>query len=99
MLRKYRVVQWGMGHVGTAAMRMMLQKQSIEVVGAIVSRKEKAGRDIGALAGRKDLGILASDNPAEVLGTEADAVLLATTASVMSEGSWDKNVKQITKIN
>ena len=45
MVNKYRVIQWGTGVVGTNALRMMARKQSVEIVGAIVGRPERAGKD------------------------------------------------------
>ena len=95
MSDKIRVIQWGMGHVGTAAIRMMLQKESIELVGAIVSREEKSGKDIGELVGYKNIGINASNDAEKVLKVDADAVFLATAASIGTEGTWDENVRQV----
>lgn len=95
MSGKYKVIQWGMGLCGTPAVRMMLRKKSIEVVGVIVNRPEKAGRDIGELAGDKAVGILASNDIGEVLQRDADVVIHMTSSSMMEVGNWDKNRDEI----
>ncbi|MBN1614113.1 MAG: hypothetical protein JW950_06565 [Deltaproteobacteria bacterium] len=95
MSKKYRVIQWGMGLCGTPAVRMMLRKKSIEMVGVIVNRPEKAGRDVGELAGEEAVGILASNDIGKVLGRDADVVIHMTSSSMMEMGTWDKNKDEI----
>lgn len=69
MKRKIRVVQFGVGPIGASIARLMRQKQSVEIVGAIDSDPAKAGRDLGEIAG-------ASDAPWSVkVVSDADAVL------------------------
>jgi hypothetical protein len=95
MARKYKVIQWGMGLCGTPAVRMMLRKSSIELIGVIVNRPEKTGRDIGELSGADATGILASNNVDEVLKRDADVVIHMTSSSMMEVGNWDKNRDEI----
>lgn len=95
MEKRYRVIQWGMGLNGTPAVRMMLRSKSIEVVGVIVNRREKAGRDIGELVGHGTAGILASNNIGEVLARDADVVIHMTSSSMMESGTWEKNENEI----
>ena len=47
MKKKIRAVQFGVGPIGAAIVRLMREKSSIEIVGAIDSDPAKAGRDLG----------------------------------------------------
>jgi hypothetical protein len=95
MGKKYKVIQWGVGQIGTPAVRMMLQKKSIKMVGLIANRQEKVGKDIGELIGQSPAGILASNNIEEVLKKDADVVIHMTSSSMMEDGTWDKNKDEI----
>ena len=95
MEKKYSVIRWGMGLCGTPAVRMMLKKKSIDMVGVIVNRTEKAGNDIGKLTGDNPVGILASNNVEETLKRDADVVIHMTSSSMMEAGTWDKNKDEI----
>ena len=95
MVKRYKVIQWGLGAVGTAAARMMLQKQSIEIVGGIASRPEKIGRDIGELSGGKEIGVPISGNIAEALSKNADVVLHMTASSLLNKGNLKENAEEI----
>ena len=95
METKYKVIQWGMGLCGTPAVRMMLRKKSIDMAGVIVSRSEKAGKDIGELAGESPAGILASNDIKEILAKDADVVIHMTSSSMMEDGTWGKNKDEI----
>lgn len=87
---KIRVIQWGVGNIGRNNMRMISQKQSVEVVGAIVKKLEA---DFGkALRGFKEKpGFIFSDKADEVLKMEADVVLINTPPS------HDENMDQISR--
>lgn len=68
---KARVIVWGVGRLGSGAVRMIHDKEWIEIVGAIEISKEKIGRDLGEAAGiNKKLGIIVSDN-AEAVFSQA----------------------------
>ena len=49
--RKYRVVQWATGNVGSRALRETIRHPDLELVGVYVHSPEKSGRDAGELAG------------------------------------------------
>ena len=49
--RRYRVVQWATGNVGSRALRRAIEHPDLEVVGVWVHSRNKAGRDAGELAG------------------------------------------------
>ena len=49
-MEKVKVIVYGIGAMGSGMVRMMLDKEGIEIVGGIVFAEEKVGRDIGANA-------------------------------------------------
>lgn len=73
----YRAVQWATGAMGTACLRSMLDHPGVEVVGAYVYNPDKAGRDVGEMAGRAATGVLSTDDPEEIYALEADVVVHA----------------------
>ena len=48
--RKYRVVQWGAGNIGTRAMRAVIEHPDMTLVG-LKEIGEKVGKDAGELCG------------------------------------------------
>ncbi|MGA7916288.1 MAG: hypothetical protein WCA00_13705 [Candidatus Acidiferrales bacterium] len=54
MKKKIRVIQYGVGPIGASIVRLMRQKQSLEIVGAIDKDPAKAGRDLGEVVGASD---------------------------------------------
>ncbi len=87
MPRKIRVVQYGCGPIGCSVAKLASQRKNLEIVGAIDIDKNKAGKDLGEVAGLdKRLGVAISDNAVAVLSqTKPDVVLHATS-------SWLKKV-------
>jgi 4-hydroxy-tetrahydrodipicolinate reductase len=69
-----RVIQWGTGNVGTHALRSIIQRPDLELVGLRVYSADKVGRDAGELAGLPATGVLATDSVEQILSTEADCV-------------------------
>jgi hypothetical protein len=80
--KKIRVVQFGIGPIGASILRLMRQKHSLEIVGAIDKDPAKIGRDIGEVAGSTDApwGLAVSANPASVLSKPVDVVLHTTSS-------------------
>lgn len=70
-----RVIQWATGGVGRAAIEGVLAHPELEVVGCWVHSADKAGRDIGELAGTDPIGIAATTDIDALLATEADCVV------------------------
>ena len=54
MKKKIRAVQYGVGPIGAAIVRLMREKNSIEIIGAIDSDPAKAGQDLGDVVGGAD---------------------------------------------
>ncbi len=53
-MKKIRVVQFGVGPIGASIARLMRQKATLEIVGAIDKDRAKVGRDLGEVAGSPD---------------------------------------------
>lgn len=90
MTKKVRVVQFGVGPIGASMARLMRQKGSLEIAGAIDRDPAKAGRDLGEVVGAKDApwGIVISAQASPVLAKNVDVVIHSTSsylASVMDE--------------
>ncbi len=82
MKKKIRVVQYGVGPIGASMVRLMRQKQALEIAGAIDTDPAKAGRDLGEVVGASDApwGITVSSDPRPVLERPADAVIHSTSS-------------------
>ncbi|HVB98935.1 MAG TPA: dihydrodipicolinate reductase [Candidatus Dormibacteraeota bacterium] len=82
MKKKIRVVQYGVGPIGAAIVRLMRQKQALVIAGAIDKDPEKVGRDLGEVVGAEDApwGVTVSADPAEVLSHPTDVVVHTTSS-------------------
>ncbi len=83
--KKYRIIQWATGNVGSRALRTVIEHSEYELVGLWVSSPEKAGKDAGELCGLPPTGIKATNSAAELIALDADCVLY------MRQGvDWDE---------
>ncbi len=74
--RRYRVIAWGTGAVGTELITTIIDhRPDLEIVGARVYSADKAGVDIGTLVGRGAIGVAASTDVDTILALDADCVL------------------------
>ena len=81
-----KVVLYGVGAVGSLIAKFLVQKQGIEIVGAIDVAKEKVGKDLGEILGiSRHLGVVISDNPEMVLTRVKPDVIVHTTSSYLKE--------------
>jgi hypothetical protein len=80
--KKIRVVQYGVGPIGASIVRLMRQKATLEVIGAIDKDPAKAGRDLGELAGAADApwGIPVAPDAAQLLARPVDVVVHSTSS-------------------
>ena len=81
MKKTIRAVQYGVGPIGAAIVRLMHQKKSIEIIGAIDSDPAKAGHDLGDVVGAPDApwGVTVTGEAAAMLGESADVVVHSTS--------------------
>jgi hypothetical protein len=86
-LEKIRVVCYGLGAVGSLIAKFLLQKEGVQIVGAIDIDKYKDGKDLGEILGlNRKLGIFVSDDVGYAMSkAEFDVVVHAT-------GSYLKDV-------
>jgi len=77
-----RVVQFGLGPIGQACVKVLLQKPGLELVGGIDIDPQKAGKDVGEICGlNKRLGITVRGDAAAALADWRPQVVLHTTLS------------------
>lgn len=83
MSKPIRVIQYGLGAIGRAAARLVLEKLHLQLVGAVDRDPKLAGRDLGEVLGlKKKLGIVISDKPVVLFAqTQADVVIHCTSSS------------------
>ena len=82
---KIRVIQYGVGPIGAGIVRLMLQKPEIQIVGAIDSDPQKAGKDLGRIVGaERDLGVIIAGEARDVLRAGAH-VVVHTTSSYLTQ--------------
>ena len=86
MKKKIRVAQYGLGPIGASIVRLMRQKDSLEIVGAIDKDPAKAGRDLGDVVGASapPWGILVSPDAADVLAKPLDVIIHSTSSYLTS---------------
>jgi 2,4-diaminopentanoate dehydrogenase len=73
--KRYRVVQWATGNVGSRALRRAIEHPDLDVVGVYVHTASKAGRDAGELAGLDPIGVVATNSIEDVIALKPDCVL------------------------
>ncbi|MDX1650079.1 MAG: dihydrodipicolinate reductase, partial [Myxococcota bacterium] len=78
----HRVIQWGTGNVGRAALRAILDHPELELAGVVVHGAAKEGRDAGELAERPATGVAATRDVDAVLDGDADCVCYTATADL-----------------
>ncbi len=74
---KYRVIQWATGHVGKHALRAVVGRPDMELVGLYVSSADKDGKDAGELCGIGPVGVKATRDAAALLKMDAECVSYA----------------------
>ncbi len=77
-----RVLQWGLGAMGSGMAKLMLEKNGLKIVAAVDSRPDYVGKDLGeVLKVGKTLGVKVTNKPEDVLKKEnVDIVVIATTS-------------------
>lgn len=79
-----RVVQFGLGPIGQACVKVLLKKPSIELVGGIDVDPQKAGKDVGEVCGlNKRLGMVVRGDAQAALADCRPQVVVHTTFSFL----------------
>ncbi len=86
MKKKIRVAQYGLGPIGSSIVRLMRQKDSLEIVGAIDKDPAKAGRDLGEVVAAADApwGVPISADAKSVLEKPLDVIVHSTSSYLTS---------------
>lgn len=83
-MEQIRVVQWGLGAMGSGMAKLILKKEGLKLVGGIDKYDAIVGKDLGEVLGVEPLGVNVTDDPKSVLKKEdVDCCVIATT-------SWTK---------
>ncbi|MGE5845884.1 MAG: dihydrodipicolinate reductase [Ignavibacteria bacterium] len=86
MKNKIKVIQYGIGPIGAKITEFLLNKSSIEIVGAIDIDPQKTGRDLSEFSGNKTkLGISIKKNLEEVLDNIKPDIAVLTTSSSLEK--------------
>lgn len=81
-----RVALYGIGAVGSLIAKFLLEKEGIEIVGAVDIAKDKVGKDLGAVLGLgKELGIIVSDDVDATLSKAKADITIHTTSSYLKD--------------
>ncbi len=83
----YRVINWATGHTGKMVVRATAERPEFEIVGAFTYNPDKAGQDLGDIAGIGKLGVIATNDRQQILDTPADCVLFLAGAENDVPGS------------
>jgi 2,4-diaminopentanoate dehydrogenase len=82
--KRIRAIQYGIGPIGASIVKLLREKESIDVVGAIDKDPAKIGHDLGEIVGASDApwGVRVSGDAKGVLDQSADVVLHTTSSSL-----------------
>jgi len=85
-MEKVRVVLCGVGSVGSSIAKFLLQKEGVEIAGAIDVAEEKVEKDLGEVLGiGKRLGVAVSNDPDAVLSRVKADIMVHATASFLKQ--------------
>jgi 4-hydroxy-tetrahydrodipicolinate reductase len=81
-MEKIKVISYGVGVVGGYIVKFLLEKQGVDIVGAVDVAKDKIGKDLGDVLGlEKKVGVKISNSMKSVLPeTKADIAVHATSS-------------------
>jgi 4-hydroxy-tetrahydrodipicolinate reductase len=96
-MKKYKVIVWGLGNVGRAAIRMIMEKQTLELVGAIDVDPNKIGKDAGEVFDFGKTGVTVSDDIEKVFAMDADVILDYTPLVRDSKGGFTPSAMDVCK--
>jgi len=73
--RKYRVVQWATGNVGSHSLKSIIQHPQMTLAGLYVHSASKVGRDAGEFCGLATTGIKATNSIDDIIALKPDCVV------------------------
>lgn len=85
-MQKIKAVLYGVGAVGSLIAKSLLQKEGIEIVGAIDVAKEKVGKDLGEVLGiDKHVEVVISNDAKTMLSKTKPHIVVHTTSSYLKD--------------
>ncbi len=94
-MKKYKVIVWGLGNVGRAAIRMIMEKECLSLVGAVDVDPDKVGKDAGEVFGFGKTGVIISSDVDRVFSTDADVVMDYTPLVRDEKGGFTPSAVEI----
>ncbi|OJX38055.1 MAG: dihydrodipicolinate reductase [Chloroflexi bacterium 44-23] len=84
-----RVLQWGLGAMGSGMSKLILTKPGLKIVAAVDGRPEYVGKDLGQILGLDEtFGVKVTNKPETVLDkAKVDVVIIATTSWLTEQKS------------
>jgi Uncharacterized conserved protein related to dihydrodipicolinate reductase len=81
-MKPVRVLQWGLGAMGSGMAKLMLDKAGLQIVAAVDGRPDFVGKDLGDVLGiGRHLDVTVTNKPESVLDrNNVDIVVIATTS-------------------
>jgi 4-hydroxy-tetrahydrodipicolinate reductase len=73
--KKYKVVVWGPGKMGSYAIHHFINSKEFELVGVRGFGDNEVGKDAGAFVGEEPTGVIISGSDEEILSLDCDCVL------------------------
>jgi 2,4-diaminopentanoate dehydrogenase len=82
--KKIRAIHYGIGPIGASIAKLLREKETVDIVGAIDADPAKIGRDLAEVVGATDgpWGIKVSGDARGVLDQSADVVMHTTSSSL-----------------
>jgi 2,4-diaminopentanoate dehydrogenase len=82
--KKIRAIQYGIGPIGASIVKLLREKETVDIVGAIDADPAKIGRDLAEVVGASDgpWGVKVSGDSRGVLDQSADVVMHTTSSSL-----------------
>jgi hypothetical protein len=82
--KKIRAIQYGIGPIGASILKLLREKETVDIVGAIDSDPAKIGKDLAEVVGASDgpWGVKVSGDAKGVLDQSADVVMHTTSSSL-----------------
>jgi len=82
--KKIRAIQYGIGPIGASILKLIREKEAMEIIGAIDNDPSKIGKDLGEVVGASDApwGVKVSGDARGVLEQSADVVMHTTSSSL-----------------
>jgi 2,4-diaminopentanoate dehydrogenase len=85
-MEKVKVISYGMGSVGGFIAKFLLEKEGVEIVGAVDVAKDKVGKDLGEVLDlKRKVGIKISESIESALQKTKADIVIHTTSSFLKD--------------